>query len=132
MTATDTPGTASREDESSLSGMERYFLDDVRSFMRRTDEFVTRQYRDIITGSPSAEQLEQHRRELKWAIWLCRQLHRAASPEEFFDRQPAALLAGRLRQLEESWKLLFEPPAKEEGEKLDEMIKQLFPDAPRA
>ena len=111
--------------------MERYFTDNVRAFVARTDEFVTRQYREVITGTPSAEELEEHRRELKWAIWLCRLLHRAAASEQFPDRPLAATLDGRLRQLEEAWKLLFEPPSAEEAVRLDQLIASHFPDEPR-
>jgi len=112
--------------------MERYFIDNVRAFIGRTDEFVMRQYRDIIRGSPNPEQLDLHRQDLKWAIWLCRLLQRATSSDQFPDRPLAAMLDGRLRQLEESWKLLFEPPSNEEAEKLDKMIEEHFPDEPRA
>ena len=106
-------------------------MDNVRAFIGRTDDFIVRQYRDIITGAPSPDQLEQHRRELKWAIWFSRLLHRATSSNQFPDRPLAAMLDGRLRQLEESWKLLFESPSREESEKLDKLIGEHFPDEPR-
>jgi hypothetical protein len=132
MTATEAAGSARRGEESAFTGMERYFLDSVRAFVSRTDEFIQRQYRDIIRGSPTAEQLEEHRRELKWAICLSRLFCRAASSDQFADHSLAALLGGRLRQLEESWKLLFESPSKEEAEKLDRLIEEHFPDEARA
>ena len=132
MTVTDSVKTASCGEQTSLSDMEKYFIENVRAFIGRTDDFVLRQYRDIIRGSPNPEQLEQHRRELKWAIWLSRLLHRGTGSGQFPDRPLAATLESRLRQLEESWKLLFEPPSQEEGERLDKMIEQHFPDEPRA
>ena len=128
----DAAGTVGCGEQSSLSGMERYFIDNVRGFIGRTDDFILRQYRETITGTPSPEQLEEHRRELKWALWLCRLLYRGTSSEQFPERSLSDMLGGRLRQLEESWKLLFEPSSKEEAEKLDQMIDQHFPDEPRA
>ena len=89
-------------------------------------------YREIISGAPSPELVERHRLDLQWALRSARLYQRLTCAEDFPDRSLAELLEVKRRQLEEHWKYIYEPPSKEESEKLQKMIQRAFPDESRA
>src|SRR5438874_7239188 len=102
-------------DPDSITEMEQLLIEDIRAFCRRCDPLVKRGYHDIIRGNPTAQLLELHRRELQWSLRLARLFRRATSAADFSDRSLARLLEARLRQLEEHWKYIYEPPSQEEA-----------------
>jgi len=116
----------------SASGMERLLIENIRVFCERCDQVIKRGYSEIIRGSPTAELIERHRQELHWSLRLARLFHRATAASDFRDIPLGRLLEVKLRQLEEHWKYIYEPPSKGETERLEMLIKASFPDEPRA
>jgi hypothetical protein len=108
--------------------MERLLAEQVRLFCAKCDPLIERGYREIIRGTPTAAVLERHRRELQWALRSARLYSRLTTTQDFSDRSLAELLAVKLRQLEEHWKYIHEPPSQQEAQKLQDMIRKAFPD----
>ena|SRR5437660_572385 len=109
--------------------MKQLLIGDIRAFCERCDEIIKRGYLDIIKGHPSSELLQRHRPELQWGLRLARLFRRITSSSDFGDASVASLLEAKLRQLEEHWKYIYEPPSKEESEKLHAVMQEVFPDA---
>jgi hypothetical protein len=130
MTATETVAKAPAG--ATVTEMERLLAEQIRLFCAKCDEVIERGYRGLIRGTPNEALVDNHRRDLQWALRSARLYSRLASPEDFADRPLAELLAAKLRQLEEHWKYLYEPPSPAEGERLHQMIHQVFPDESRA
>ncbi len=103
-------------------------MDDIRVLCRRCDDVIQRGYHEIMRGKPTAEGLEAHRQELQWSLRLARLFRRLTTASDFSDPTLARLLEVKLRQLEEHWKYIYEPPSDAEAEKLDRDLKKLFPD----
>jgi hypothetical protein len=113
----------------SFTEMERLLAEQVRLFCAKCDPLLERGYREIIRGTaPTDALLQRHRSELHWALRSARLYSRLTSAQDFSDRSLAELLAAKLRQLEEHWKYLFEPPSQEESDLLRRMIQKAFPD----
>ena len=115
-----------------LTEMERLLAEQVRLFCAKCDPLIERGYREIIRGAPTSALFEQHRRDLQWALRSARLYARLTSREDFADRSLAQLLQAKLRQLEEHWKYIYEPPSEAERENLQQVIQQAFPDESRA
>lgn len=108
--------------------MERLLAEQVRLFCAKCDPLIERGYGEIIRGTPTAPVLERHRHELQWALRSARLYSRLTTAQDFSDRSLAELLAVKLRQLEEHWKYIHEPPSQQEAQKLQDMIQKAFPD----
>ncbi len=104
----------------------------VRRFCEGCDPVLERGYREIIRGTPTARQMERHRRELEWALRSARLYVRLTASDDFADRSLAELLQIKLRQLEEHWKYIYEAPSAVEKDKLEQLIQKAFPDESRA
>ena len=115
-----------------LTDMERLLAEQVRLFCTRCDPVIARGYREIIRGAPTAALIERHRRNLQWALRSARLYARLTAPEDFADRTLAEQLEAKLRQLEEHWKYIYEPPSAGERDHLQQVMQQAFPDESRA
>ena len=104
----------------------------MRLFWAKCDSVIERGYREIIRRTPTPALLERHRRDLQWALRSARLYARLTSPEDFADRSLAQLLQAKLRQLEEHWKYIYEPPSEAERDNLHQLVQQAFPDESRA
>ena len=112
--------------------VELLLVDHIRSFCAKCDSVIQRGYEGIIRGTPTPDIVERHRRDLHWALRSARLYHRLSSAEDFADRSLAELLEAKLRQLEEHWKYIYEPPSNAESEDLKKLIQKVFPDESRA
>ena len=110
-------------------GLREVVVNHIEEFCAECDRFIEWQYREIIRGEPSAEQHEKHRRELKWALRTAKLLECVASDPDSASPSAVALLRTKLWQLEQSWKMLYEPMPEAEA---DRILAEVFPDEPRA
>jgi len=110
-------------------GLREVVVNNIEEFCAECDRFIEWQYREIIRGEPSAEQQEEHRRELKWALRTAKLLECIASDPDSASPSAVALLKAKVWQLERSWKMLYEPMPEEEA---DQILAEAFPDEPRA
>jgi hypothetical protein len=113
------------------SSVERLLINDIRDFCQRCDDIIQRGYKEIIREQASEETLQRHRPELQWGLRVARLFRRITSASDFSDPALASLLEAKLRQLEEHWRYIYEPPSPDESDKLQETMKGLFRDAPR-
>lgn len=127
-----TEAVASNPTPGPLTDMERLLAEQMRLFCSKCDELLERGYRDLIRGTPAPAASENHRRELQWAVRSAHLYLRLAALQDFADRRLAELLAAKLRQLEEQWNYIYEPPSHKDAERLQTMIEQAFPDESRA
>lgn len=97
----------------------------LQGWTRLCDAFLDFQRRHVLEAEPSAEELEQHRQGLKWLLRVTRLLHGEATDPDFPDHSLGGQLRIRLRQLEESWRMIHEPMPPAEAEAI---LKQVFPD----
>ncbi len=75
--------------------------------------------------NPSSKEQEEHRQTLKWLLRLTRLIHSMAADPEFPEPSAAELLEVKLWQLEQSWKMIYEPMPKEEANRI---LAEVFPD----
>src|SRR2546423_3671090 len=85
-------------------GLHQAVVNNLQKFCDECDCFIKWQYREIIRGHPSPEQLETHRRELKWALRTAKLLECVASDPDSSSSSALALLRAKVWQLERSWK----------------------------
>ena len=78
----------------------------------------------ILNVEPSPAERQEHRQTLKWLLRLTKLIHSMTSDAEFPDRSAAQLLKMKLWQLDQSWKMIYEPMAAEEA---DRVLAQVFP-----
>ncbi len=97
----------------------------LEAWTRLCDAFLDFQRRHILESEPSADVLEQHRQGLKWLLRVTRLLHCEATDPDFPDHSLGRQLRIRLRQLEESWRMIHEPMPPTEAEAI---LQQVFPD----
>jgi hypothetical protein len=79
----------------------------------------------MIIREPSAQELAEHKKVLRWLLSATKLFHASVSDPEFPERSLAKELQGRLTQLEQSWRMFHEGMPKEEAEKL---LAEVFPD----
>lgn len=96
-------------------------------WVKVSDEFARWQYREIITGQPTAQQLSEHREALKWMLRFTRLMQSQVKDPDFPVRQFASEIDGRLLQFEEVWKLIHEPTRMRDDE-VDTAIHAAFSD----
>ncbi len=112
----------------SVTDIERVLAENIRTFCAQCEVVIHRGYMQIIRGAPSPDLVGRHRRDLLWALRSARLYHRLAGWEDFADRSLAELIEVKLKQLEEHWEYIYEPPSAEETQKLQKMIQEMFPD----
>jgi hypothetical protein len=104
-------------------------VSNLEQFCQECDRFIKWQYQEIIKGAPSRETQENHRRELKWTLRTAKLLECVASDPDSSSPAALSLLRAKLWQLERSWKMLYDPMPEH---KADGILREVFPDAPRA
>jgi hypothetical protein len=100
-------------------------------------EFLNWEQARIVAGEPTEKEKAEHKRALTWLLRLTRMIHSLIADPEFPDRALARELEGRVWQLEQSWRMIYEPMDEEEAERLlkktfttledQKLIQQLFP-----
>lgn len=93
------------------------------------NDYLQRQYREIIQKQPSAEMLSQYRFECKWLLRSALKLDGLVKDPEYPARHFGSEIAGKLLQLQESWESLNNPMTDTEA---DSVLQKVFPDEPRA
>src|SRR5438552_717347 len=96
------------------------------------DEFNDWQHKEILAGNPTSEEQQEHKHTLKWMLRVSKSLHQMASDPDFPDRDVAELLAAKIWQHEQVWKLLYRPLSEAETEEAEMVLKEVFPNEPRA
>jgi hypothetical protein len=107
-------------------------LDSIRRWCDVCDEFNEWQHKHVIGGTSSPAQLQDHRAGLTWLLRLTRLIHSAASDPEFPDPSVLKLLETKIWQLEQAWKLLYRPLSQPETDAAEMVLREVFPDEPRA
>ena len=110
-------------------GLRRTMAESLQQFCAECDRFIQWQYRTIIKGSPSVEQQERHREELKWALRTARLLECVAADPDSSNPSAVGLLKAKIWQLERSWKMLYDPMSDKDA---DRILAEVFPDEPGA
>jgi len=100
--------------------------DQVEHWSDICQKFLDWQHREILRkGEPSPKALDEHRSGLKWLIRFGRIIQLTVADPDYPDKRLLNELEGRLTQLQESWKMVYEPMSDEEAEKL---LRQTFPE----
>jgi hypothetical protein len=115
--------------EPEASGLRQVVVSNLQQFCDECDQFIKRQYREIIRGNPSSEHQDHHRRELQWALRTAKLLECVAADPDSSSSSAVKLLRSKIWQLERSWKMLYDPMPEEEA---DRILTEVFPDEPRA
>src|SRR5437588_11631520 len=87
-------------------------------------KFVVWEREHIIKGNPSVEERDNHGTSLKWLLRFTRLLYAAVADPDFPDHSAVDMVEGTLRNLDSSWKMIYEPMADEEARKL---LNEVFP-----
>ncbi len=88
------------------------------------DKFLQWERENIFQGNPTAEQLERHRKALKWMLRIMRLIHTCAAEPEYPDKSFKSTLENQIWRLEQSWELCFNPMPSAEAEKI---LAEVFP-----
>lgn len=100
--------------------------DQVERWSENCQTFLDWQRREILgKQKPSPKAMEVHRAGLKWLIRFGRIIQLTVAEPDYPDRHLLNELEGRLTQLEESWKMVYEPMSDDEAQKL---LRQTFPE----
>ena len=81
----------------------------------------------ILQSEASPTDRNEHRQALKWLLRLTRTIHASVADPEFPDRSTLALLEIKLWQLDQSWKMIYEPISEEEANRI---LAEVCPDEP--
>ncbi len=101
-----------------------FVVDSVRQWLPVCDQFLSDQ-RPLFLEEPAAHERLQHRLALAFIIRTTRTLLNGVCDPDFPDHSIAHQLEIRLRLLEESWSLFYDPMAETEA---DAIIARVFPD----
>jgi hypothetical protein len=100
--------------------------DQVEHWSDICQKFLDWQRREILRKrKPSPKAMEEHRSGLKWLIRFGRIIQLTMADPDYPDKRLLNELEGRLSQLEESWRMVYEPMPDTEAEKL---LQQTFPE----
>lgn len=88
-----------------------------REFVRRQtlemcrlcDEMLDVHRSNFVYREPSPKELREHHTNLKWAIRFCRIMHTQLSDPDFDDRELAAEIEIRIRQMQDAWDTFHDP-----------------------
>jgi hypothetical protein len=111
--------------ETEASGLRQVVVSNLQQFCDECDQFIKRQYREIIRGNPSSEHQDHHRRELQWALRTAKLLECVAADPYSSSSSAVKLLRSKIWQVEQSWKMLYDPMPEEEA---DRLFPDVFPD----
>src|SRR5947208_25899 len=111
----------SEAEVSSPLSLERFLT----AWVEAVNDYLQRQYHDIIQQEPSLEQLAEYRVECKWLLRSALKLDSMLKDPEYPARQFRSEVAGKLLQLQESWDSLNNPMTFSEAEAT---LKKAFPD----
>ena len=92
------------------------------------NDYLQRQYREVIQQEPSPEKLSQYQNECKWLLRSALVLESLVKDPEYPARQFEKEIAGKLLQLQESWESLNNPLSDAEA---DAVLQKVFPNEPR-
>jgi hypothetical protein len=118
-------GVATDASEWNPASMDRF----LRAWVDAVNDYLKRQYREIIQQKPAAEKLSQYRLECKWLLRSALKLDSLVKDPEYPARHFAPEIGGKLLQLQESWDSLNSPMTEIEA---DSMLQKAFPDEPRS
>jgi hypothetical protein len=98
------------------------------AWIEAVNDYLQRQYREIIQQRPSPETLAQYKTECKWLLRSALKLDSMVKDPEYPARPFGPDIAGKLLQLQQSWESLNNPMTEAEA---DAILQQVFPDEPR-
>jgi hypothetical protein len=110
-------------------GLRDVLISNIQRFCDECDQFIKKQYQEIIRGNPSGEIREQHQRELKWVLRTAKLLECVAADPDSCSSAIERLLRAKIWQLERTWKMLYDPITEKEA---DQVLAEVFPDESRA
>jgi hypothetical protein len=89
------------------------------------NDYLQRQYREIIQQEPSPEKFSQYKSECKWLLRSALVLESLVKDPEYPAREFEKEIVGKLLQLQESWESLNNPISDAEA---DAVLQKVFPD----
>ena len=92
------------------------------------NDYLQRQYREVIQQKPSPDTLSRYQIECKWLLRSALELERMVKDPESPAGHFGPQVSGKLRQLQESWDSLNHPMTDAEA---DAILQKVFPDEPR-
>ncbi len=104
-------------------------VDQLRLWGEAVYRFLQWERERILKRDPSPKEQSEHREALKWLLRGSKLLLVLVSDPEFPDRLTLKALEAQIWQLDNSWKMIYEPMPEAEADKL---LAELFPDASRA
>jgi hypothetical protein len=116
--------TATAPEASRALSVERFLT----AWVEVVNDYLQRQYRDIIQRQPAPETLTQYKSECKWLLRSALNLDSLVNDPEYPARQFRPEIAGKLLQLQESWDSLNNPLTDTEA---DTILQKVFPDESR-
>ena len=90
-------------------------------------DFLRWEREHILGAEPTLKEREEHRQTLKWLLRLTRLIHSMAADPEFPDPSALELVRMKLWQLDQSWKMIYDPIAEAEA---NAILAEVFPDEP--
>ena len=116
-----TPGPSAWKPES----IDRFLT----AWVDAVNDYLKRQYREIVQQQPSPEKLSQYKIECKWLLRSALKLDSLVKDPEYPARSFGPEIAGKLLQLRESWEGLNNPMTDIEAESI---LQKAFPHEPGA
>ncbi len=95
------------------------------TWVEAVNDYLQRQYREIIQQEPARENLAEYKFECKWLLRSALKLDSLVKDPEYPGHQFGPEIAGKLLQLQESWESLNNPIADTEA---DAILQKVFPD----
>ena len=99
------------------------------AWVESVNDYLQRQYREIIQQEPAPEKLAQYKFECKWLLRSALKLDSLVKDPDYPARLFGPEIAGKLLQLQESWESLSNPMTASQA---DTILQKVFPDEPRA
>ncbi len=99
------------------------------AWVEAVNDYLERQYREIIQQEPSQEKLSQYKLECKWLLRSALKLDSMVKDPEYPSLHFGEEIAGKLLQLQESWESLKNRMTDAEAEAI---LHKVFPDESRA
>jgi hypothetical protein len=99
------------------------------AWVEAVNDYLQRQYQEIIQQEPSPQKLAQYRLECKWLLRSALKLDSLVRDPEYPAPYSGTEIKGKLLQLQESWESFNNPMPDAEA---DAILQKVFPDAPGA
>src|SRR2546425_129895 len=99
------------------------------AWIEAVNDYLGRQYREIIQQEASPETLSQYKLECKWLLRSALKLESMLKDPEYPATELGEEIAGKLLQLQECWESLNNPMSDAEA---DAVLQKVFPDESRA